>query len=62
MSPFETFMLPILIVLGSLFLRFLLVNNPYQSIRSKRHMVLSSLGKDAITINDFINLPEQVKV
>jgi hypothetical protein len=55
-------MLPILIVLGSLFLRFLLANNPYQSIRSQRHMVLSSLGKDAITINDFINLPEQVKV
>jgi len=55
-------MLPILIVLGSLFLRFLLVNNPYQSIRSQRHMGLSSLGKDAITINDFINLPEQVKV
>lgn len=55
-------MLPILILLGGMFLGFLLVNNPCLIIRSQQHMAPFSLGKDTITINNFINLIVQLKV
>ena len=44
-------MLPVLILLGGIFLGFLLVNNQCLIIRSQQRVAPFSLGKDTITIN-----------